>query len=40
MLIGPRTRAIVPVHLHGNPCDVGKFAALAAGHDLTLIQDA
>ena len=40
MLIGPRTRAIVPVHLHGNPCEVGKFAELAVRHDLTLIQDA
>lgn len=39
-LIGPRTRAVVPVHLHGNPCDVRKFSELAARHNLALIQDA
>ena len=28
-LIGPRTKAIVPVHLHGNPCDIASFMGLA-----------
>ena len=39
-LIGPRTRAIVPVHLHGNPCDMHRFAQLAESRGLALIQDA
>lgn len=39
-LIGPSTRAVVPVHLHGNPCDVREFSELAARHNLALIQDA
>jgi len=39
-LIGPRTRALLPVHLHGNPCDVCKFSELATQHNLALIQDA
>lgn len=39
-LIGPRTRAIMPVHLHGNPFDVGAFKEIAERHRLPLIQDA
>ena len=39
-LITPRTKAIVPVHLHGNPCDLPAFLALAEEHDLSVIQDA
>src|SRR5437773_3774755 len=39
-LIGPRTRAIVPVHLHGNPCDMPALADLASQHGLALVQDA
>jgi len=39
-LIGPRTRAIVPVHLHGNPCDMPELSRLADDHGLALIQDA
>jgi dTDP-4-amino-4,6-dideoxygalactose transaminase len=39
-LIGPRTRAIVPVHLHGNPCDLPALARLATAHNLALVQDA
>src|SRR5260370_22061237 len=39
-LIGPRARAIVPVHLHGNPCDMGAFIELAERHGLALLQDA
>jgi perosamine synthetase len=39
-LIGPRTKAIVPVHLHGNPCDMLGVRQLAAQHGLALIQDA
>jgi dTDP-4-amino-4,6-dideoxygalactose transaminase len=39
-LIGPRTRAIVPVHLHGNPCDLHAISALAGERGLAVIQDA
>jgi len=39
-LIGPRTRAIVPVHLHGNPAEMDAFTRLAERHGLALIQDA
>jgi perosamine synthetase len=39
-LIGPRTKVIMPVHLHGNPCDMPAFLELAQEHGLALIQDA
>jgi dTDP-4-amino-4,6-dideoxygalactose transaminase len=39
-LVGPRTRAIVPVHLHGNPCDLPALSTLARERRLVLIQDA
>ncbi len=39
-LIGPRTKAIMPVHLHGNPFDAEAFEALAARHGIAFIQDA
>lgn len=37
--ITPRTRAILAVHLFGAPCDIEAIAALAAGHDIALIED-
>jgi dTDP-4-amino-4,6-dideoxygalactose transaminase len=39
-MIGPRTRAIVPVHLHGSPCDLTALARLAGSNGLVMIQDA
>jgi dTDP-4-amino-4,6-dideoxygalactose transaminase len=39
-LISPRTRAIVPVHLHGNPCDLRALGQVAEEHGLVLVQDA
>ena len=39
-LIGPRTRAILPVHLNGRAADVTAFENLAARHGLALIFDA
>jgi dTDP-4-amino-4,6-dideoxygalactose transaminase len=39
-LIGPRTKVIMPVHLHGNPSDMQAFTVLAERHGLALIQDA
>jgi dTDP-4-amino-4,6-dideoxygalactose transaminase len=37
--IGPRTRAIVPVHLAGRPCDSAALAELARRHALRVIAD-
>ena len=37
--IGPRTRAIIPVHLAGWPCDMPGIMALAARHNLIVIED-
>jgi len=38
--ITPRTRAIMPVHLFGNVCDMDPIMALAAKHDLKVVEDA
>ncbi|WP_327582829.1 DegT/DnrJ/EryC1/StrS family aminotransferase [Nonomuraea sp. NBC_00507] len=38
-LIGPRTRAIMAVHLFGAPARIGALRALADEHGLTLIED-
>ena len=37
--IGPRTRAIVPVHLHGVPCELEPIREIAARRGLRLIED-
>ena len=36
----PRTRAISPVHLFGNPCDLEAVQAFAAQHRLKIVWDA
>jgi dTDP-4-amino-4,6-dideoxygalactose transaminase len=38
--ITPRTRAILAVHLFGNPCDMDALADIARRHNLFLIEDA
>jgi len=38
--ITPRTKAIIPVHLYGNPCDMERLESIATAHHLTLIEDA
>lgn len=37
--IGPRTAAIVPVHLHGTPCRIQKILAIAELHGLMVVED-
>lgn len=39
-LIGPRTRAIVPVHAHGLPADMDELRAIAERHRLAVVEDA
>ena len=38
--IGPRTRAVTPVHMWGLPCDMGSIMAIAADRGLLVIEDA
>jgi len=38
--IGPRTRAIMPVHLTGRICDMEPIQALARRHGLLIVEDA
>jgi dTDP-4-amino-4,6-dideoxygalactose transaminase len=37
--ITPRTKAIMPVHLFGNPVDLTALMAIAQQHNLTVIED-
>ncbi len=37
--ITPRTRAIIPVHLFGCPCDMDPIMVIANKHDLRVIED-
>jgi dTDP-4-amino-4,6-dideoxygalactose transaminase len=37
--ITPRTRAILPVHFAGRPCDMDALCALAREHGLALVED-
>ncbi|MDD3180238.1 MAG: aminotransferase class V-fold PLP-dependent enzyme [Opitutaceae bacterium] len=38
--ITPRTRAVIPVHLYGQPANIEVIAAIAAKHGLALVEDA
>jgi perosamine synthetase len=38
--IGPRTRAVIPVHVYGHPADMDAINALARPRDIVVIEDA
>jgi dTDP-3-amino-3,4,6-trideoxy-alpha-D-glucose transaminase len=38
--IGPRTAAIIAVHLYGQMCDMGELREIAKSHGLLLLEDA
>ena len=38
-LITPQTKAIMPVHMLGNPCDMDPIMAIAKKHNLYVIED-
>jgi dTDP-4-amino-4,6-dideoxygalactose transaminase len=38
--ITPRTKAIVPVHLYGHPCDMDPLLEISRKHGLPLVEDA
>lgn len=38
--ITAKTKAIIPVHLYGNPCDMDAIMAIARKHNLFVIEDA
>jgi perosamine synthetase len=37
--IGPRTRAVMPVHMYGHPCDMPAIGEIARRHGLRVIED-
>ncbi|MDX6522995.1 MAG: hypothetical protein QOI17_508 [Gaiellales bacterium] len=39
-LVGPRTRAVMPVHFAGGPCDMDAIMAIAREHSLLVVEDA
>jgi dTDP-4-amino-4,6-dideoxygalactose transaminase len=38
--ITPRTKAIMPVHMLGNPCDMNRIMEVAKKHNLLVLEDA
>jgi perosamine synthetase len=38
--ITPKTKAIIPVHVYGQPCDMDPIMALAEKHNLFVVEDA
>lgn len=38
--ITPRTKAIIPVHFGGHPCEMDQIMAIARSHNLRVIEDA
>ncbi|HYU74052.1 MAG TPA: DegT/DnrJ/EryC1/StrS family aminotransferase [Ktedonobacteraceae bacterium] len=40
LVVTPRTKAIIPVHLYGCPCNMERLAQIAEAYSLVLIEDA
>ena len=38
--ITPRTRAVIPVHLYGTPCDLDPIVRIASKHGIKVVEDA
>jgi CDP-6-deoxy-D-xylo-4-hexulose-3-dehydrase len=38
-VIGPKTKAIMPVHVYGNPCDMDRLVQICKDNNLFLIED-
>ncbi len=38
--VGPRTRAVIPVHMWGLPCDMDELMKIAGRHNILVIEDA
>ena len=38
-LIDSKTKAIMPVHIYGHPCDMDRITEIAKKHDLRIIED-
>ena len=38
--VGPRTRAVIPVHMWGLPCDMKRIGRVAKKHGLLVVEDA
>lgn len=39
-VVGPRTKAVIPVHLYGQPADMGPIKRVASKYGLKIIEDA
>src|SRR5690606_18092271 len=39
-VVTPRTAAILPVHLYGQPADMTRLSSVATRHGLTMVEDA
>src|SRR5438128_4540122 len=39
-MISARTKAIIPVHLYGHPCDMDALLEIGEAHGVAIIQDA
>jgi dTDP-4-amino-4,6-dideoxygalactose transaminase len=39
-LITPKTKAVMPVHLYGHPCQMDEILAIAKEHNLAVVEDA
>ena len=38
-VITPKTKAIIPVHIYGQPCDMGRICSIAKEHNLYIVED-